>query len=71
LGAKESEVNARKLLGDEVYDNITSKTSVQGGLGHKLYEDWRVISDKDSVEAKAIAEKSREYYDIVRNVNAD
>ena len=30
--AKESEVNARKLLGDEVYNNIESKTPVQGGI---------------------------------------
>jgi len=67
--AKEPEVNARKLLGNEAYDKIAAKTPVQGGLGHKLYEEWRVL-DSNSLDAQSIAEKSREYYDTVRKANA-
>lgn len=63
--AKESEPLARGLLGDETYNAVAEKTGVPGGLGHKYYEEWRVL-DKNSAEAKAIAEKSRAYYEAVR-----
>jgi hypothetical protein len=69
--AKESETNARKLLGDEAYNQIAAKTPVQGGLGHTLYEEWRVIPNKNSGAAKVLAEKSRQYYNTVRSANAD
>lgn len=34
---------------------------MEGGLGHKYYEQWRVL-DKASDEALKIAQKSIEYY---------
>jgi hypothetical protein len=70
LFAKESEIDARRLLGNDTYDEIASKTPVEGGLGHTLYEQWRVLDD-NSIEAKIIAEKSRQYYDTVRKANAN
>ena len=66
--AKESEINARILLWDNVYNQIANRTPVHGGLGHEYYEEWRVL-DRNSDEAKAIAQKSRDYYDSVRNGN--
>jgi len=69
--AKEPEGIARQLLGNDRYDSIASKTKVEGGLGHKYYEEWRVIKNKDSNEAKAIANKSRAYYESVRGKYAN
>lgn len=63
--AKEPEALARVLLGDETYNAVAAKTDVPGGLGHKYYEDFRV-SDKSSLEAQAIADKSKAYYEAVR-----
>jgi len=63
--AKEPEPLARALLGDDTYNAVAAKTNVEGGLGHKYYEEWRVL-DKNSAEAKAIAEKSKAYYEAIR-----
>jgi filamentous hemagglutinin len=66
--AKESESIARSLLGDAAYDAIALKSGIPGGLGHELYEQWRVL-DYESPQATAIAEKSRAYYEAVRKAN--
>ncbi|MCD5973951.1 PAAR domain-containing protein, partial [Pseudomonas quasicaspiana] len=63
--AKEPEPLARILLGDDTYNAVAAKTDVPGGLGHKYYEDFRVL-DKASPEAQAIADKSKAYYEAVR-----
>ena len=34
---------------------------MKGGLGHKYYEEWRVL-DKADKKAQKIVEKSIEYY---------
>ncbi|MCW8901489.1 MAG: hemagglutinin repeat-containing protein [Gammaproteobacteria bacterium] len=64
--AKESEVNARKILGNDVYDDIAAKTGIPGGKGHELYEQWRVLDPK-SPKAKAIAGESKDYYNSIRS----
>jgi hypothetical protein len=43
-----------RLLGDDTYNAVAAKANVEGGLGQKYYEEWRVL-DPNSVEAKAIA----------------
>lgn len=68
--AKESEPLARGLLGDETYDAVAAKTDVPGGLGHKYYEEFRVM-DKTDPDAKVIAGKSKAYYDAVRGGNGN
>lgn len=68
--AKESEPMARALLGDDAYNAVAARTDVPGGLGHKYYEEWRVLDPK-SPEAQAIAEKSRAYYEAVRTGNGN
>lgn len=69
--AKEPEPLARALIGNEQYEAITRQSSVPGGLGHKYYEEWRIIEDKSSPAAKAIQQKSRDYYDAIRSMNAN
>lgn len=54
-----------RLLGDGTYNAVAAKVNVEDGLGHKYYEAWRVL-DPNSAEAKAIANKSKAYYDAIR-----
>jgi hypothetical protein len=68
LYAKQGGEKVRQQLGDAVFDEVASRTSVPGGLGHKLYEEWRVLSPDDPA-AQVIAQKSRAYYDTVRADN--
>jgi len=63
--AKESETMARALLGDDLYTSIATKSGIPGGQGHKLYEQWRVLSDADPGR-HAIEAQSKAYYDAVR-----
>ncbi|TDM05470.1 MAG: hypothetical protein C4K60_11875 [Ideonella sp. MAG2] len=63
--AKESPEIAGRLLGATRYAEIAKQADVPGGLGHKLYEQHRVL-DKGSDVARAIASQSRQYYDSVR-----
>lgn len=61
--AKESEKHARAILGDELYDKIAKETGMEGGLGHKLYEQIRVLDKVADAEKKASLEKQmRDYY---------
>jgi hypothetical protein len=69
--AKEPEPLARALLGDDTYNAVAAKTDVPGGLGHKYYEDYRVLPDQSSPEAQAIADQSKAYYEAVRNGNGN
>lgn len=66
--AKESELLARGILGDSVYDSIAAISGVPGGLGHSYYEKWRV-RNPSALEAENIAQKSRAYYDLIRKAN--
>ncbi len=59
--AKEKPADARRVIGDELWNQIHRETGLEGGLGHKFYEAYRVL-DPDSPEAKEILRKSREYY---------
>ncbi|WP_434777395.1 hypothetical protein [Neisseria sp. Ec49-e6-T10] len=44
---------------------MATKTGLSGGEGHKLYEQWRILNINSS-EAREIAEKSKHYYQSVR-----
>jgi uncharacterized membrane protein YkoI len=68
--AKEPEALARNLLGSETYDAVAAKTGVPGGMGHTLYEDWRVM-DSNTSAAQAIADKSKAYYNAIRGGNGN
>lgn len=61
--AKESERRARAILGNELYDKIANETGMEGGLGHKLYEQIRVLDKVADADKKAELEKQmKEYY---------
>jgi hypothetical protein len=59
--AKEKPENAKRILGEKRWKEIQKQTGMEGGLGHKYYEEWRVL-DKADKKAQKIAEKSIEYY---------
>lgn len=67
--AKELPENARKILGDKLWNNIHKEVGVEGGLGHKYYEEWRVMSKAEQCSAmgKALKKKSEEYYAYFRD----
>lgn len=64
--AKEPPKIAKQLLGESMWNKITQKTKLEGGLGHKFYEQWRLLNPK-SKEAIEIAKKSVEYYRHFKN----
>ena len=59
--AKEEPVYAKRILGEKLWNEIYAQTGIEGGLGHKYYEQWRVL-DKASEKAIEIAKKSVDYY---------
>lgn len=59
--AKEKPVDAKRILGEKLWNEIYAQTGIEGGLGHKYYEQWRVL-DKASEKAIEIAKKSVDYY---------
>lgn len=59
--AKETPAVAKSILGEDVWNKIAKETGLEGGLGHKFYEQFRVL-DKMSPKALEIERLSREYY---------
>ena len=47
-------------------EKINRQTNVAGGLGHKYYEEWRVMSadEKMSERGQRLLRKSLDYYAI-------
>ena len=67
--AKESEGNARAVIGNELYDDIFLKTGKVGGQGHLFYEEWRdlmVDPVKNNVRLSEIEKESKAYYSNFR-----
>ena len=62
--AKELPKNAKAILGEKLWNKIHQETGIEGGLGHKYYEEWRVMSKEEQQSAKGIAlrKRSEEYY---------
>ena len=62
--AKELPKNAKAILGEKLWNKIHQETGIEGGLGHKYYEEWRVMSREEQQSAKGIALRKRpeEYY---------
>jgi len=50
-------------LGDKKYDEISKRIGVKGGIGHKLFEEWRVLRGEHSnSRKKEIEAESKKYY---------
>jgi hypothetical protein len=63
--AKETPEIARRILGEDKYAEIANAAKMEGGRGHVLYEEYRVLSSGDARAAEIEAE-SRAYYDAIR-----
>ena len=59
--AKEKPEDAKRILGEELWNKIRLERGLEGGLGHKFYEAHRLL-DPASPEALKIKKASREYY---------
>jgi hypothetical protein len=59
---------AKKLLGDDLFNQIQKETGVKPELGHIYYEQFRKLSikEKEGKEGQALTEKSIEYYNKLR-----
>ena len=61
--AKKTEANARSILGDKVWEQIARETGLQGGLGHKYYEEIRILDEvKDRAKIAELMKLSKSYY---------
>ena len=60
------EKDARSILGEESFNKIKEITDCEPGLGHKYYEEWRVLDACDP-EKGEIERASRLYYSTIRN----
>jgi len=59
--AKNNEKSAKKILGEKKWNEINKATGLPGGLGHKFYEEVRVMSPQDPKRAE-VMKKQEEYY---------
>jgi hypothetical protein len=63
--AKQGEDSSIRILGEDVFNKIKVETGLPGGLGHKYYEDWRLLNPLNPEEAakmKEIEATSKKYY---------
>ena len=59
--AKEKPEIAKAILGETVWDEIHRTSGLPGGLGHEIYEKFRVL-EKGDKERAILIRKSEEYY---------
>lgn len=61
--AKEKPIDAKRILGEKRWNDIHKQTGVDGGLGHKYYEEARILNPvTDKEKYNSIVEKSVSYY---------
>jgi hypothetical protein len=60
--AKEKPEDAIRILGQKKWDEISDMVGLEGGLGHKYYEEWRKILDENSPRRAELEQLSKEYY---------
>lgn len=61
--AKERPIDAKRILGEKLWNDIHKQTGMEGGLGHKYYEEARILNPiTDKEKYNSIVEKSVSYY---------
>nr|DAT47410.1 MAG TPA: ADP-ribosyltransferase exoenzyme [Caudoviricetes sp.] len=62
--AKEPPEDAKRIIGEALWRKIQRETGLPGGLGHKYYEQYRLLTyeQQRSELGREIARKSEEYY---------
>ena len=66
------EVQAEALLGKDLFNQIKAKSGLDPGLGHKYYEEFRVLdenSPEDLLKINKLKAESKRYYAKLRNIN--
>lgn len=61
--AKEEPSIAKAVIGEDTWKAIQKKTGMDGGLGHKYYEEIRKLQDPSNPLVSDLKRKSREYYE--------
>jgi hypothetical protein len=67
--AKELEQFSVNILGQERWNAIRDKYGLEAGLGHKYYEEWRLLDKKDPANFKKLQDietASKIYYNAFR-----
>lgn len=59
--AKEKPEDAKSIIGVKMWNKVHRETGLEGGLGHRYYEEWRTLDPK-SKKAIEIMKKSIAYY---------
>ncbi len=65
------ETEAKAILGEELFEMIKKKSGMQHGLGHRFYEEARVLDPAKSenlVKLKRLEDESRAYYAKLRSI---
>lgn len=68
--AKELPADAQRILGKDQWEAINKETGLPGGLGHKYYEQHRVLNEAipaERIKMNEIEAASRDYYSNFRN----
>lgn len=64
--AKEKPADAKRIIGEQRWNEIKNETGLEGGLGHEFYEKIRVLKDGDKNKIE-LEKQSHEYYKHFRN----
>lgn len=62
--AKEKPEDAKRILGAKRWDEIKTRVKIEGGLGHKYYEEYRILPKEEQLSKHGleIKQKSEAYY---------
>ena len=61
--------SCQKIIGDDLFYKIMNESGLEHGLGHKYYEQWRVLDkSKDAEKMYKLEEMSKNYYEKLRKV---
>lgn len=65
------EKKAEQFLGSKLFNEIKTKSGLPHGLGHRYYEEYRVLSatERQAGKGKELIEKSKAYYEKLRSVS--
>lgn len=64
------EINAKLILGEEIFNTIKSKSGLEHGLGHSWYEKARTLyKDADKELIDELNKLQRDYYNTLKRIN--
>lgn len=60
--AKEKPIDAMRIIGKKRWSEIKKETGLEGGLGHKYYEEYRETPKKEIQRRLKLEKLSNDYY---------